>query len=344
MEIEYLNSSNSNEWDEFALNSSSAWFRHTTSWIDYSMCCRFDSNSINKSFMVKQGKTVLAIVPLILEYSYPEKNINCFAMYGDYTPMPAYKDNSPVSQSKVQKTIQEEIKNIISDAENNIRYGKFMIDPLIEFPYFNDFASYNMLEEGASLDFQTTNIVDLRLDENEILRKMRKGHKSAIGQVLKETTYRIDIFDKSNITKDILSKFKKIHIVDAGRQTRTDESWDKMLRWIENDYAILVMLWSIERQGYISGALIMKYKKSAYYASFATLDSNFLNGHVGHLLQWNIIKHLKACGIEIYETGVNHREGEALDEDDKLAKISGYKKGFRSAELPKITYLNQYTK
>lgn len=342
MEIEYLNENNKCVWDEFAMNSSMAWFRHTTAWLDYSSCSRFDSNTINKSFMVKQGKTILAIVPLLVEYSYPERTFNCLSMYGDYTPMPAYLDDSPVSREKILKCIEEEMEKIIQDENNNVKYGKFMIDPLIEYPYVKDFAVFDLLDNRTSIEVQTTNIVDLRFDFETILRKMRKGHKAAIVQVQKETDCRVDVFDMKNIDISNVLCFKAIHKEDAGYQTRTDESWICMYNWIKDGIGALVMLWSKSRNCYIAGALIMNYKRASYYASFATLDSDYLNGHVGHLIQVTIIKYLKAHGFDTYETGVNYVPGLQVDSDEKLVAIAGYKKGFRSAEYPKITYKRVY--
>lgn len=344
MEIEYLNGQNSAEWDAFAEASSSAWFRHTTDWLKYSSCCRFDSNTRNLSFMVKQGGRIQAIVPLLAEYSYPDRDRECFAMYGDYTPNPAYADNGEVARTSVAEAISEQLQLIAE--EKGVSYGKFMIDPLITYPYFNDFAPFNIpgLDNGAEVGFVTTNLVDLRLDLDSILRLMRKGHKAAIKQVMKEPGYRVDIFDKDNITPDVLYRFKEIHISDAGRQTRTDASWDCMLEWIVSGKACLTMLWMEDAASYQAGALIMHYKKAAYYASFATMDSWLLKGHAGHIIQWETIKYLKSKGIEFYETGANsYPKGDSADQA-KLIDISRYKKGFRTIEVPKVSFSLSFEK
>lgn len=336
MEIEFLNDSNRDLWDAFALSSSSAWFRHTLAWQKYSSCCRFDSNTRNFSFMVKQGREVYAIVPLLAEYSYPEHVFDAFSMYGDYTPLPAYADNCPASKTLVEETIQEKLREIA--AKNNVRYGKFIIDPLTEYPYFNDFAPFNMIDDGARMYFSTTNIVDLRDDLDTVLRKMRKGHKAAIKQVLKEKGCRVDIFDKNNITMEQMLCFKEIHKRDAGRQTRTDESWECMYEWVRDGNGVLAMLWLDSINAYGAAALVMMYKKAAYYASYGTLDSYFLNGHCGHIIQWELIKYLKGAGIERYETGDNYFALGDSENERKLAEIAKYKRGFRSAEIPKITF------
>ena len=337
MEIEYLNESNAQEWNDFALASDMAWFRHTTAWLKYSSCCRFDSNTRNFSFMVKQGGRIQAIVPLLVEYSYPEMTFDCFSMYGDYTPMPAFTNVEDVKRSNVVDAIRDEMDRIV--AENGIRYGKFIIDPLIKYPYFKDFSQFNLMEEGASVHFGTTNVVDLRDDLDTVIRKMRKGHKAAIKQVMKEPGYRVEVYDKDNITIDKILEFKHIHKIDAGRQTRTDMSWECMYEWVASGMGCLVMLWLDSISSYGSAALVMMYKNAAYYASYGTLDSMYFNGHGGYIIQWEAIRYLKSQGIEFYETGDNYF-GEC---DQKLHEIAKYKKGFRSVEIPKITFRREYS-
>lgn len=341
MEISYLNNENEGEWDGFVLESDSAWFRHTTDWQKYSACCRFDSNTKNFSFMVKHGSQILAVVPLLAEYAYPERNVDCFSMYGDYTPLPAFANNSDIDKMKVWEAINQEIRNIA--IQNQVASGKFIIDPLIEFNYFKDFAFYNMLPESAQLNFSTTNIADLSGAEDVILKKMRKGHKSAIKQVLKDQTYQVEIYDSQNVTEEKISIFKEIHKIDAGKQTRTDASWDCMYQWIKKGYACLVMLYKKDIQKYCAAALIMTFKKAAYYASFATLDSRILNGHAGHIIQWEAIRYLKKHNILTYEVGDNYHHPILTDNDKKLYEISKYKRGFCSLEWPKITYSIKYS-
>ena len=330
MEIEYLNENNIEEWDNFALKSDYAWFRHTTDWFKYSASCRFDSDSKNHSFFVKQNREIIAIVPLISEYSYPDRENQCFSMYSDYTPLPAIKNDLKINIPNLMDTIWEQILNIAK--ENNIKFGKFQIDPLIKYNYFKDFRTFNLLSKNAEIEFTSVNVTDLRNDEDTILRLMRKGHKAAIKQVLKDKNHRVDIFNKNNITEDKLLKFKEIHKKDAGRQTRTDKGGGN---------AFLALLWLNEINDYVAGALIMTYKNAAYYASYATLDSDILNGHHGYRIQWEVIKYLKSMGIELYETGINHLMNNNLIDvaaQRKKCEISKYQRGFTSLEFPFIRF------
>jgi len=73
-------------WNRFCLESSEAWFRHTTYFLEYAQNCRFDRKSKNLSFMVYQNSKIAAIVPLIMQTVYEEPEIFEFAI-GD-TNMP----------------------------------------------------------------------------------------------------------------------------------------------------------------------------------------------------------------------------------------------------------------
>ena len=97
MEFESLTKENENEWNEFCLETDSAWFRHTTHWMKYILDCRIDSNSENLSFLVRQNKKIVAVVPLISQYIYGEENHDEFANYDTPIPIFAIKnDNTDV--------------------------------------------------------------------------------------------------------------------------------------------------------------------------------------------------------------------------------------------------------
>jgi hypothetical protein len=340
MEIERLTENNKDEWNTFCLQSNDAWFRHTTYWMDYIMCCRFDSNSKNHSFLVRQNKEIVAVVPLISQYCYASREINEFANYDTPTPYWAFKnDNKNINKYELNKYIHAEIMRIAS--EYNVKRVSFFIDPLIESNYFDDFECYNLLKYGHDCKTGTTNMIDLTLPEDIILSEMRKGHKSGIKRILKDTDIRIDYVDRSSKNISILSnEYKKIHSFDAGRQTRTDASWACMENWICDKNGFLVLAWSKSEKKYICGAFVICYKSGAYYGSYATLDSLSNNALLGHLIQWSIITYLKSTNAEKYETGVNHYAlVSEREHNKKLMEISKFKKGFGGKERVRIEYI-----
>jgi lipid II:glycine glycyltransferase (peptidoglycan interpeptide bridge formation enzyme) len=340
MEIEKLNDSNKDEWNTFCSNSNDAWFRHTTYWMDYIISCRFDSDSVNHSFLIRQNKEIVAVVPLISQYCYLNRDLNEFANYDTPVPYWALKnDNKNINKHEIINFIQMEIEKIAN--EHNIKKGSFFIDPLMANNWLDDFEYYNLLKYGYDYKMKTTNILDVSFPEELILSGMRKGHKSDIKRALKDKDIRIDYVDNScnNIYESLL-EFKKIHAIDAGRQTRTDDSWACQLSWLLNGYAVLVLAWSNSLNKYVSGAFINMYKNSAYYGSFATIDAELNNAILGHLIQWYGIKYMKSKNIKRYETGWNYYMSSfEHGYDEKLIQISKFKGGFGGKEVIFLEYI-----
>jgi hypothetical protein len=80
--------------------------------MDYIICCRFDSNSRNHSFLVKQNNEIVAIVPLISQYRFLREGDE-FANYDTPTLYPALKnDSSNINKHALIKYIQDEINDI----------------------------------------------------------------------------------------------------------------------------------------------------------------------------------------------------------------------------------------
>lgn len=97
--------------------------------------------------MVKQGKTIQAIVPLMSEYDYACPSKNCFALYGDYTPVPAFNPECEVSPKSILGAIDEQLRIVAK--QDNVSSGRFFIDPLIEADYFRDFVWFNKMAGGG---------------------------------------------------------------------------------------------------------------------------------------------------------------------------------------------------
>lgn len=343
MEIEFLNSENKRDWNDFCEKSDSAWFRHTTYWQDYILNCRFDSNSKNLSFMVKQNSEIIAVVPLISQYIHGDEKNDEFANYDTPVPYLAIRnDNNSINKENTINFINDKIEELA--LENKIKRSSFFIDPLIKKDYLNDFKEFNLLKFGFSPDVKTTNIINMNDDIDLILRKMRKGHKADIKSVLKSDDYRVDVFNKDNFTDDKLQIFKEIHKIDAGRQTRTDKSWEYIGEWIKNNHAVLLLVRINSLNKYCAGGVFILYKKHGYYGYYATLDSSLLRHKIGPLTQWSAIEYLKQNNFEKYEVGYNYYKANFKDTPNlKEMEISKFKRGFGGDEVLHLTFKKNYT-
>lgn len=128
---------------------------------------------------------------------------------------------------------------------------------------------------------------------------LTKGHRSAITkqgktQVIRMTTSTATMQDA--------------HSQAAGRQTRTQSTWDLMDRWLVEGKALCA---TNDDGGW---AYFILDKPGAYYASSA--------GSKMHYLMWTIIEGLKAAGYEWLELGEAHTGG-----------IGTFKKGFSNVTV-----------
>ena len=67
MKIISLSDKHHSAWDDFCKDSDDAWFRHTTTWMQYTLNHSPELSSDNKSFFIAAGNRILAILPLIIE-------------------------------------------------------------------------------------------------------------------------------------------------------------------------------------------------------------------------------------------------------------------------------------
>ncbi len=343
MDIEALTRNSEDEWNDFCLKSSEAWFRHTTWWQKYILCCREDSDSENLSFIVRQDGAILAVVPLISQYIYSDRTKHEFANYDTPCPLIAMKDEMPTKQrDAVMEAAFEHIEDIAK--QKDVSFGKFFIDPLIDASPYENFDDFDLLKYGYMPNIMTTSIIDLTVGNELVLQKMRKGHKAAVKAVYRDGGFRVDIFDKdsSDDFQSSMGIMQHIHFVDAGRKTRTDQSWEVTYEWIKAGHGFLVMVFDENLKEYIAAAWFMTYKQKAYYGSYATIDSSLLQGRAGYAVQWAAMKYLIDHNYTCYETGWNYYSSYMDEVDEKVQMISRFKHGFGGKKYPLFSFGKQY--
>lgn len=320
-----------NLWNDFCLNSDTAWFRHTTWFLEYALNCRFDKKSKNLAFMVYQDNIPVAAVPLIMQTISDEPEILEFALGDTNIPFPAFTGTlSSDNRKNFTKIIFGEIDRLAE--ENGVSYARFFFDPLCVEILSGNQVYNSILKFGYHETSLSTNIISLDISETEIFSNIRKGHKADIKTAIKNC-YTLDFFAQENISQEAFNIYKNLHLTAAGRKTRPDESWDLMFEFIKDGFSVLVL----ERVNgeYVAGALVFTYKNAAYYGSGATHpDFERVKG-IGHLLQWEIIRYLKKRGYRYYETGWNFYP--VLSQEvvsDKELNIAFFKSGFGGEIYP----------
>ena len=327
LEIKSYLDLNRYEWDQFALNSSTAWFVHTTVWIDYTMNMRSEG-CVNHSFGVYDNGELVAIAPLVEEFVRSDSDKKELSFAGLNTPYPAFSDKlSPAKIKKVEKYIFSRIMEI-----QGADYINYYVCPLTG-AILQKRTIVNLLCRFGFHDTSIfTNIVSLGKSEKELFSKVRKGHKADIKTALKNN-YVVKIIDANNISANLFNEYRKIHFKAAGRQTRPDITWEMMEDWIRKGLSVLALC---EKDGvYVSAVLVNTYKQKAYYQSGATLPEYERERGVGHLMQWEIIKYLSSKAFTHYELGWDYHPNISQEvADQKFLGISRFKAGFGGDKYP----------
>lgn len=320
-------------WDEFCIKSDNAWFRHTSTWIDYSLNMRFEKKGTqNLTFGIKENNKLIAIVPLIKEKIYSDPETFEFGFAGINNPFPAL---SVCMNTKKNKNILSEIFSEIYRLakKSKVDYAAFEISPLIPLVR-QGYYFVNPLPKFGFNDTQiATHIVDLRKSENDLFASCRKGHKSDIAFALKKNPL-VKVLDSQSITEKDFQRYKNIHFQAAGRQTRPEKTWNLMHEWIKKDLAVLSLYFTNENVC-IAAALSIVYKAGSYYGSSCILPQYNSERGIMHLLLWETIKFLKKREVCWYETGLQYMPTLSQEvPSEKEINISLFKRGFGGVNVP----------
>lgn len=195
-----------------------------------------------------------------------------------------------------------------------------------------------------------TRVVDLTLGQPDLWCGVRRSYHALINRLMREHTGQNGQPSEQMKTSGIYSEqgagafirtAQRVHLLDAGRQTRSDASWDLMGDWLDDGEALMAMAFDYVDVPTIPEAL-RQFRVAelaigdevwppatgfayffldgpwAYYASAASLRRD-----VNHLLVWQALLALKLRGIRWLEMGW---QGQASD--PKGQAIEFFRRGF----------------
>lgn len=326
-------------WNSFCNNHKEAWFWHTAFWMEYSLDCRFGVQTENMSYLLldNDGRTVYAIVPLIKETS---SGTSEFTYGGGPTPAPII--NAVLREKKkneVKQFIfeyyrklaeQHQVQRIVLRHSNMKMTEEQNPEPVYLRNAFMELPSY-------------TSVLSLQSDEEVIYKKMHDNHKWMIRKA-QRLNAKVDVYDKTSISKEIMDDFINSYSKAAGKPTRPHSTFEKWHQFIQmgNGY-----LFKLKVSGEILGYVyILVYKNYAYYCMSCQLGGSEVGSHI---IQWEIIKFLKSKKIHFYELGEQFFSSTPYaPASGKIMTISRFKRRFGGSLVPQWTaeyfYSGEYMK
>lgn len=314
------------QWDDYVKEINGTVFDYTAERIQFNE--EYSKSVIcNESFVALDNKIPIAVSEIYIEEYKQETQISwngsfCLAPYIDIEL--GYR-----KQEKYGKKIMA----YIDKKAKHYKCKKIM---LRESPLGNPeekaiFYNYNHLLKYGYVDASSmTQIIDLRRTQEELYADIRKGHKSSIKR---GNFYQIEIYDKETVTDEMIEIYKEIYETDAGKVTRNSELYRYYLEFIKKGMGIIAF--GKKDNNEVGVAIITLYKNTAYYSSYGELENELGDNPIGHILQWEVMKYLKAHGIEFYEIGEQVFGKTHYDiPEEKLIHISNFKRGFGGYTAP----------
>jgi len=149
-----------------------------------------------------------------------------------------------------------------------------------------------LLKHGASPTLKYEQLIDLSSDT--LHADLRKSYKSLI--------------NKRSPIDCAVDELHTIHLKEAGRETRPQETWDIQQKMIDQGQAFCLRT---EK----AAALFIHNEHVCYYGVAASQEDS-------HPIIWAAIQRAKALGCRLFSLG------EQVFSDDKLGNISKFKRGF----------------
>lgn len=196
----------------------------------------------------------------------------------------------------------------------NIKAFKFFENPYFLLKYYEQ----DGVEFSSKIIYEKS--IDLNQSEDDIKMGLRKSYKSLINWGQRNLDIRI--YDKSNMTDDVMSTFEKFHVKVAKRHTRTHESWMLQSRAVKQGMGYVVM--GYYNDELVTATLVLNGNKDCYYGVCVNdRDLMAQNLPIGHYGLFRSILVAKEKGFEKFNFG------EVSNNDDpKVNAIVKYKRGF----------------
>lgn len=296
-------------WEEVIEHSSNVTVFYLKSSVEY-YASYFEGN--NLSFLIKENNKPIGVMPLFI---YKNKEDWVLSTNGEGVIGPLFINNLP---KKLKKRLERQIVNVVLLFADKLKIKK--INFLECSPVLSGW--YLLWLERSSRDFLTYHLaIDLSKSIEEIRLNFRKSYKPLVNKALRE--WKVDICSSGD--KTIFEEFKLLHLEEAGRQTRSDESWDIQRNQILNDEAFLVTV--RDEKDLVGGGFFTHTRDIGMY-SVGAYKRNLFDKPIGHAVQMTAIEKLKEIGCTSYQLGQKSTYLSYPNLTDKELSISYFKEGF----------------
>ncbi len=189
--------------------------------------------------------------------------------------------------------------------------------------------------EASHVEVRHELCVDLSLTTEAIWTTIRHSFKSLIREA--ESHWQVDLH--SEISQSSWDEVKQLHMQVSGRQTRSDDTWEKNRAEINSGRAFAITLRSTE--GTLVGGALFNHTKDEGTYSTGVYDRTMFDKPIGHIAQWRAIQEFKKRGVRWYKIGIRPVPSDYPSPSLKEISIGHFKSGFATHIFPRYVITHQ---
>ena len=318
------------KWNHF-LCQQPASIKYTELYLEYSLAL---SESVEDySFVMLLNEEVVGIAFLPIETL--QSGAKWISLSGNYIIAPL------ASNPKATGAIFKKIDFIAK--KHLVKKIMFDVDPLVS----NNGDNVNQLLKYGYIDTSCTNyLIDLGVTKKEFWENLGTSHRKTIKKFKAKETYGIQLYTGESSERKIFDLYQNAHFICAGRQTRSQRSFDLQFEMMQAGQAsLMVMEYDNNQVGFLFTAM---FQKTAVLCSTANLPNYEDRVPIYKLLILNTFYYLKDQRYDWVQFGqpANRSLVSGFDNycDEKQLRISKYKRGYNPLEVPHFRGIKYYDK
>ena len=289
----------------------------------------------NNSFAIFNENKLIAIFP----FAKNSKKKNKFS-FGNNSVF------APLFTSSVNSSLRKRVYNqIFKMIKKKYNLKKLQLNVEVSPVFFKNNKSqissknqFYLLEFSKKYIIHNLLIIDLKKEENQLLKDMSKYHRRNIIKTSKIKNLKFEVLNFKNSPEKIkkrFDEFRKYHRISAGKITRPYKTWKIMQKKIYENEADLFFL--VLNDKAISYLYCSRWYDFAWGWTQVNLkEFEYISPR--HYLEWNAIKYYKKNQFCFYELGERYFAQEKFKPTKKELSISEFKEKFGSDRFPKIFF------
>jgi hypothetical protein len=275
-----------------------------------------DKAVIDKSFIIVNNN--VAIIGVVLSIDNEDSRIR-LSGYGRGISYMENSNGNCEGIKSARKTFRKHFDSVITDNGINALFVR---------DYTSMDGSLSLLarlalDMGGLAHTTYLQLIDLARPIEGIHSELSKSCRNNVswGRKNIETSY----VDASSVTLENIEELRQLHILEAGRETRSKKSWDLMYDMIVKNVAFIM-------EGRLDGLLVTSSlfyynQKVCLYAVSASTRALF-DKPIGHIVLWEAINKSKELGCKYFDFGGLTYSSFNETVTKKQIDINRYKKNF----------------